>query len=166
MLRMLTAEENDLLCRVGPGTPMGELMRRYWQPIAATAEISDEQPVKPVRILGEDLALYRDLRNRLGLIGLYCPHRLRPLTYGIPEEDGLRCPYTYWLFDAEGRCLDIPMEPDDSTLKYEIHTPAYPVQELGGLIWAYLGPAPAPLLPRWDLLVAGHAFKQIGQTVL
>jgi 5,5'-dehydrodivanillate O-demethylase len=163
---MLTAEENDLLCRVGPGTPMGELMRRYWQPIAATCEITDERPVKPVRILGEDLALFRDLRGRLGLIGLYCPHRLRPLTYGIPEEDGLRCPYTYWLFDAEGHCLDIPLEPEDSTLKYEVHTPAYPVQELGGLIWAYLGPAPAPLLPHWDLLVAEHAFRQIGQTIL
>lgn len=163
---MLTAEENDLLCRVGKGTPMGELMRRYWQPIAAVSELTEERPVRPVRILGEDLALYRDLQNRLGLIGLYCPHRLRPLTYAIPEEEGLRCPYTYWLFDAEGRCIDIPMEPDDSTLKYEVRTPAYPVQELGGLIWAYLGPAPAPLLPLWDLLVAENAFRQIGHTIL
>ena len=163
---MLTAEENELLTRVGPGTPMGELMRRYWQPIAATSELDDERPVKPVRVLGEDLALYRDLQNRLGLISLYCPHRLRPLTYGIPEEEGLRCPYTGWLFDGEGRCLDIPFEPEDSTLKFEVRTTAYPAQELGGLIWAYLGPAPAPLLPRWDLLVWDNAFRQIGQTVL
>lgn len=163
---MLTAEENELLTRVGPGTPMGDLMRRYWQPIAATSELDDEHPVKPVRILGEDLALYRDLQNRLGLISLYCPHRLRPLSYGIPEEDGLRCPYTGWLFDAEGRCLDIPFEPEDSTLKFEVRTTAYPAQELGGLIWAYLGPAPAPLLPRWDLLVWDNVFRQIGHTVL
>lgn len=163
---MLTAEENDLLCRVGPGTPMGDLMRRYWQPIAGTSELTEEQPVKPVRILGEDLALFRDLSGRLGLITLYCPHRLRPLTYGIPEEEGLRCPYTGWLFDVDGRCLDIPFEPDDSTLKYEVRATAYPVQELGGLVWAYLGPQPAPLLPPWDLLVAENVFRQIGHSVL
>jgi 5,5'-dehydrodivanillate O-demethylase oxygenase subunit len=163
---MLTTEENDLLCRVGPGTPMGELMRRYWQPIAATSELTDERPVKPVRILGEDLALFRDLSDRLGLISLYCPHRLRPLTYGIPEEEGLRCPYTGWLFDVDGRCLDIPFEPEDSVLKYEVRTPAYPAQELGGLIWAYLGPQPAPLLPPWDLLVADNVFRQIGHALL
>jgi 5,5'-dehydrodivanillate O-demethylase len=163
---LLTSEENELLCRVGRGTPMGELMRRYWQPVAATSELSDEQPVKALRILGEDLALYHDLQDRLGLIGLYCPHRLRPLTYGIPEEEGLRCPYTGWLFDAEGRCLDIPFEPEDSTLKYEVRATAYPAQELGGLIWAYLGPLPAPLLPRWDVLVWDNVFRQIGHTVL
>jgi 5,5'-dehydrodivanillate O-demethylase len=163
---MLTAEENELLCRVGPGTPMGELMRRYWQPIAAASELTDEAPVKPVRILGEDLALFRDLSGRLGLITFYCPHRLRPLTYGIPEEEGLRCPYTGWLFDIDGRCLDIPFEAEDSTLKYEVRATAYPAQELGGLIWAYLGPGPAPLLPPWDLLVAPNAFRQIGHTVL
>ncbi|HTE86986.1 MAG TPA: Rieske 2Fe-2S domain-containing protein, partial [Dehalococcoidia bacterium] len=163
---MLTAEENDLLCRVGPGSPMGDLMRRYWQPIAAASELTDEQPVKPVRILGEDLALFRDLSDRLGLISLYCPHRLRPLTFGIPEEEGLRCPYTGWLFDVDGRCLDIPFEPEDSTLKYEVRATAYPAQELGGLVWAYLGPEPAPLLPPWDLLVAKNVFRQIGHAVL
>ncbi len=163
---MLTAEENDLLCRVGPGTPMGDLMRRYWQPIAAVSELTDEQPVKPVRILGEDLALFRDLSDRLGLITLYCPHRLRPLTFGIPEEEGLRCPYTGWLFDVDGRCLEIPFEPEDSTLKYEVRATAYPAQDLGGLIWAYLGPEPAPLLPPWDLLVAENVFRQIGHAVL
>jgi 5,5'-dehydrodivanillate O-demethylase len=163
---MLTAEENDLLCRVGPGTPMGDLMRRYWQPIAAAGELTEEQPVKPVRILGEDLALFRDLSDRLGLVSLYCPHRLRPLTYGIPEEEGLRCPYTGWLFDVDGRCLDIPFEPEDSTLKYEVRTAAYPAQELGGLVWAYLGPQPAPLLPPWDLLVADNVFRQIGHALL
>jgi 5,5'-dehydrodivanillate O-demethylase oxygenase subunit len=163
---MLTTEENDLLCRVGAGTPMGELMRRYWQPIAATSELTDEQPVKAVRILGEDLALFRDLSDRLGLISLYCPHRLRPLTYGIPEEEGLRCPYTGWLFDIDGRCLDIPFEPEDSTLKYEVRAPAYLAQEMGGLVWAYLGPQPAPLLPPWDLLVAGNVFRQIGHALL
>ena len=148
---MLTVEDNELLTRVGPGTPGGELMRRYWHPVAATQRL-DEEWVLPVRILSEDLTLFRDRRGNTGLIGQRCPHRMMELQFGIPEEEGLRCGYHGWMFDTNGVCVETPLEPPDSTFKDKISVTAYPVQELGGLIWAYLGPEPAPLLPRWDLL--------------
>src|SRR5579862_1332543 len=162
---MLPQSENEYLARVGPGTPCGELLRRYWHPVAADAELA-KNPVRPVRILGESLTLYRDRRGKLGLIAERCPHRAVALVFGIPEPEGLRCPYHGWLFDADGRCLEQPLEPPDSTFKDRIHITAYPVQELGGLIWAYLGPPPVPLLPRWDLLVREGAFRQILVTEL
>ena len=162
---MLTAEENELLFKVDPDTPMGELMRRYWQPVAAVAHLA-EHPVVRLRILGEDLVLYRDLQSRLGLLSAWCPHRGMPMAAGIPEEEGLRCGFTGWLFDAAGRCLETPLEPEDSTVRFDVQMKAYPVQDLGGLIWAYLGPEPRPLLPRWDLLVLDNAFRQIGGTAL
>lgn len=162
---MLTAEENERLCRVGPGTPMGELMRRYWHPIAPTAALR-ENPVRPVRILGEDLVLYQDRTGGLGLIGPRCAHRATGMQFGIPEAEGLRCPYHGWLYDGAGRCLETPLEPADSTFKDRVTIPAYPVQELGGLIFAYLGPPPAPRLPRWDLFVWPNAVRQIGVCVL
>jgi 5,5'-dehydrodivanillate O-demethylase len=157
---MLTKEENERLTRVGPGTPCGELMRRYWHPIAPAAQL-DENPVRKVRILCEDLILYRDRQGRLGLIGDRCAHRAMDLRFGIPEEEGLRCAYHGWRFDAEGRCVEQPLEPPDSTFKDRIRIKAYPVQELGGLVWAYLGPAPAPLLPEDDLFVREDGFRQI-----
>ncbi|MDE2837448.1 MAG: Rieske 2Fe-2S domain-containing protein [Chloroflexota bacterium] len=157
---MLTAQDNELLTRVGPGTPGGELMRRYWHPIAAVQQL-DQNPVRKVKILGEELALYRDRSGTLGLLGLRCPHRLMSLQYGIPEERGLRCAYHGWLFDEEGRCIETPLEPPDSTFKEKVQTLHYPVQEMGGLVWAYLGPAPVPLLPRWDLFVRPGGFRQI-----
>jgi 5,5'-dehydrodivanillate O-demethylase len=157
---MLTQEENAHLTQVGPGTPGGELMRRYWHPILASATL-DEDPVQAVRILGEDLVLFRDGSGRLGLVARRCPHRMMDLSFGIPEPEGLRCPYHGWLYDTAGACLEMPLEPPDSTFKAKITTTAYPVQELGGLIWAYLGPEPAPLLPRWDLFVKEGGFRQI-----
>ena len=157
---MLSAQENELLTRVGPGTPCGELMRRYWHPIAPTTHL-DENPVRRVRLLGEDLTLYRDRQGRLGLLGRRCPHRSVDLQFGIPENDGLRCPYHGWMFDGSGQCIEQPLEPPDSTFKDRIRVAGYPVEELGGLIWAYLGPHPAPLLPRWDLLVRPDGFRQI-----
>jgi 5,5'-dehydrodivanillate O-demethylase len=162
---MLTQEENELLTRVGPGTPCGELMRWYWHPIAATVHL-DENPVRKVRLLCEDLTLYRDRSGTLGLIGQRCPHRSVDLVFGIPEQTGLRCPYHGWLFDESGRCLEQPLEPADSSYKDRVSIKSYRVQELGGLIWAYLGKEPAPLLPRWDLLVEEHCFRQILGTVL
>lgn len=101
---MLTAKENERLTRVGPGTPMGTLLRRYWQPIAATAELADT-PVKHVKLLGESLVLYRDRQGRLGLIGDTCPHRRASMLYGIPEHEGLRCPYHGWMFGGTGQCI-------------------------------------------------------------
>jgi 5,5'-dehydrodivanillate O-demethylase len=162
---MLSVEENEALCRVGPGTPMGELMRWYWHPISPAADLL-KNPVKKVRILGEDLVLYRDQQGRLGLIGDRCAHRSMGMQFGIPEEEGLRCPYHGWLYDGTGQCLETPLEPPDSTFKSRVKIKGYPVEELGGLIFAYLGPAPAPLLPRWDLFVWPNAVRQIGVCVL
>ena len=106
---MLSVKENEALTQVGPGTPMGELMRRYWHPVAVTVELADK-PTKEVRILGEDLVLYKDLSGNLGLIDRYCSHRRVNLSYGIPEENGLRCMYHGWLFDAQGHCIEQPFE--------------------------------------------------------
>jgi 5,5'-dehydrodivanillate O-demethylase len=157
---MLTQEENLLLSQVGAGTPGGELLRRYWHPIAASVELTSD-PVQPVRVLGEDLVLFRDRQQRLGLIGKRCPHRLMDLRSGIPEEEGLRCPYHGWLYDTAGACVEMPLEPPGTAFKEKIRTTSYPVEELGGLVWAYLGPEPAPLLPRWDLFARPDGFRQI-----
>jgi 5,5'-dehydrodivanillate O-demethylase len=152
---MISNETNDRLTRVGPDTPMGKLLRHYWQPIGTAVELAQE-PVRKVRLLGENLTLYRSERGEYGLIGERCPHRCLSMEYGIPDQRGLRCAYHGWLFDATGRCLEQPFE--DRTIaenrsKDRISIKAYPVEELGGLIFAYLGPAPVPLVPRWDILV-------------
>jgi 5,5'-dehydrodivanillate O-demethylase len=162
---MLSNEQNERLTKVGPGTPMGELMRRYWHPVAAAVEL-EENPTKAVRHLGESLVLYKDRSGLFGLIQESCPHRRVNLLYGIPEQHGLRCPYHGWLFDETGRCLEMPAEAPDSTFKDRVTATAYPVQELSGLIWAYLGPDPVPLLPRWDLLVLDNVMRDIGGQVL
>ena len=162
---MLSAEQNETLTKVGPGTPMGELLRRYWHPVAACSELV-ERPTKLIKILGESLVLYRDRKGRPGLVGDTCAHRRASLLYGIPEEDGLRCAYHGWKYDRTGRCTEMPAEPTGSTFKNRVTIPAYPVEELGGLIFAYLGPEPVPLLPRWDLLVRDDALRDIGVAVV
>ena len=162
---MLTAEKNELLTRVGPGTPMGSLLRRYWFPIAAAVEL-ERWPTKKVRLLGEDLVLFRDFSGRLGLLEEQCPHRRASLVYSIVDDEGVRCAYHGWKFDCEGRCLDMPPEPPETVLRERITTTAYRVQELGGLVWAYLGPEPAPVLPRYDLLVWDGALRDIGHALL
>src|SRR6266536_1092491 len=165
---MLSREENELLTKVGRGTPMGQLLRRYWYPIAASSELI-ERPTKAVRILGEDLVLYRDRQGRPGLIGPQCAHRRMSLLLGIPENDGLRCPYHGWLYASDGKCLEQPYEhaeDPNSTFKDRVRLTAYPAQELGGLVFAYLGPEPAPLLPRWDLLVRDGVLRDIGAAVI
>ena len=158
---MLTAEQNDRLTQVGPGTPMGELMRRYWIPIRPCAQLLDEK-VMAVRILGEDLVLFRAKNGNLGLVGQICPHRNAQLKYGFPGEDGIRCCYHGWMFDGTGQCIDTPMEVPGGAFKDNIKITGYPVQELGGLVWAYMGPEPTPLLPPWSLLVFPNALRQIG----
>jgi len=162
---MLTPQENEELTRVGPGTPMGVLMRRYWHPVATCHELK-ENPVKAVQLLGESLTLFRDREGRLGLISQRCAHRSVNLKYGIPEKEGLRCPYHGWMYDTTGQCIDQPAETAETTFKARVRLQAYPVQELGGLIWTYLGPKPEPLLPRWDLFVMDNVFRQIGTTVI
>ena len=161
---MITPAMNDRLTQVGPGTPCGELMRRYWIPIAPYAQLL-ENPVRKVRILGEDLTLYRDRSSGLGLIGDRCLHRRVDLQFGIPDERGLRCPYHGWLFGATGRCLERPLEAHpERELQQQLK--GYPVQELGGMVFAYMGPLPAPALPRWDLYVAPNSIRQIAINVL
>ena len=150
---MLTREENELLTRVSRGTPCGELLRRYWHPVAAIGELTEEKPIKAVKALGEELVVYRDKQGKHGLVGEHCPHRLASLAYGGVDHEGIRCPYHGWKYDSSGRCLEQPAEPAGSTFKDRIKHVAFPVQTLGGLIFAYLGPEPKPLLPRWDVLV-------------
>jgi len=162
---MLTPEQQDTLTRVGPGTPMGALLRRYWLPVAAACEL-DERPSKAVRLLGEDLVLFRDGGGRLGLLQRHCPHRGASLAYGSVEADGLRCPYHGWKFAPGGQCLEAPAEPAESRLAERVRAGAYAARELGGLVFAYLGPEPAPLLPRFDLLVWDDCLRDIGQALL
>jgi 5,5'-dehydrodivanillate O-demethylase len=140
---------------------MGNLLRRYWHPVASMMEL-DHEPVLAVTVLGENLALYRSESGGLGLVAQRCPHRGASLAYGIPEDDGLRCAYHGWKFDAYGQCLEQPAEPADSTFCQRIRIPAYSVQEMGGLVWAYLGPEPVPLLPRYDLFVREDLNREIG----
>jgi 5,5'-dehydrodivanillate O-demethylase len=144
---------------------MGRLLRRYWQPIAAATQL-DENPVKRVGLLGESLVLYRDRRGNLGLLSDTCAHRRVNLVFGIADEEGLRCPYHGWLYDSTGQCLEMPAEAEDSTFPSRVRVASYPVQELGGLIFAYLGPEPAPLLPRWDLFVEQGVLRDIGLQVV
>jgi 5,5'-dehydrodivanillate O-demethylase len=158
---MLTLEQNETLTRIGPGTPAGDLLRRYWQPVAAAAELTDEKPIKAVRVLGENLALYRTTAGGFGLVAEQCPHRRASLAYGGVDDDGIRCPYHGWKFNAEGRCLETPAEPKDSTLKDAVNQPAYPVERLGGMLFAYMGPLPAPALPRWDVLAWEHGERWV-----
>jgi 5,5'-dehydrodivanillate O-demethylase len=164
---MLSKEENQRLTAVGPETPIGGLLRRYWHPIAASSELRENE-TKFVRLLGEDLVLFKDKRGQLGLIGAYCPHRGVNLAYGMAEEDGLRCPYHGWKYDRSGRCTEQPFEETvrpGSAFKDRINLPAYATEELGGLVFAYLGPKPEPLLPRWDLLVEENVWREIGHAV-
>ena len=149
---MLTRDENEMLTRVGRGTPGGEFLRRYWHAVAAAGELTDEKPIKPVKLLGEELVVYRDKQGRYGLVGEHCPHRSASLAFGRVDEEGIRCPYHGWKFDALGKCLEQPAEPAERSYKDKIKHIAYPVENLGGLLWGYLGPEPKPLLPRWDVL--------------
>ncbi len=159
---MTTSDENLLLTATGPGTPGGDLMRCYWQPIALASEIPSDGAPLPMRLFGEDLVLFRDDKGRLGLLGLLCSHRCADLSYGRVEDGGLRCLYHGWLFDVEGRCLEQPAEPPESRYKDEIRHPAYKVVERAGMLFAYMGKGVPPLLPDYEFLSAdpAHLFLQ------
>lgn len=160
---MLSESENQRFTQIGPGTPMGDLLRRYWQPIAATAEL-DEVPVKPVKLLGEELTLYKDLSGRYGLVDRYCMHRRADLSYGFVDENGLRCNYHGWQYNEAGRCVAQPFEDKtnpEARFKDKITIKAYQVKPLAGLIWAYLGPEPVPVLPNWEPFTWDKGFVQI-----
>jgi len=160
---MLSDEQNRTLTQVGAGTPMGELLRRYWMPIAAVAEL-DDKATKPVRLLGEDLVLYRDQAGTYGLLDRHCPHRRADLSYGWVEGCGLRCHYHGWVWDHTGKCLQQPFEEvanPEARFKDRLRIKAYPVEVKAGLLWAYLGPPPVPLVPTWEPFTWRNGFVQI-----
>jgi hypothetical protein len=155
---MLSSEENVLLTRTGPGTPCGELMRRCWQPAALVEELPDDRPVRALRLLGEDLVLFRDEHGRYGLIDRRCPHRGTDLGFGRLEDGGLRCPLHGWLMDRDGNCLEQPAEPPGSTFHKKVRTTAYPCAERNGIVFAYLGPGEPPALPEYDCFAAPERY--------
>jgi phthalate 4,5-dioxygenase len=163
---MLSKEENRLLTLTGRDTPGGALMRCYWHPIALADELPPGGAPIPIRILGEELVLFRDDRGRLGLLGLYCSHRCADLSYGRIEDGGLRCLYHGWLFDINGRCLEQPAEPPESRDKDEIRHLAYPIIERAGLLFAYMGKGEPPLLPSYEFLTAAPEHRYLQKTYL
>ncbi len=151
---MTTREQNERMVRVGPGTPAGGLLRSYWQPVALADELEAPRPVKAVRLMGEDLVLFRDERGRVGLVERHCAHRRADLAYGRLEGGGLRCSFHGWLYDVDGRCLETPAEPEGSRLCEHIRLRACPVQERSGIVFAYLGAGEPPAFPHFDCFVA------------
>jgi phthalate 4,5-dioxygenase len=149
---MLTREENELLTRTGPGTPMGEMMRRYWIPALLSEEVPepDGEPVQ-LQLLGERLVAFRDTAGRVGLLAEHCPHRGASLAYGRNEECGLRCIYHGWKLDVDGNVLETPPEPETSTFRHRLQHTAYPTRELADVIWTYMGPpGTEPRFPEWE----------------
>src|SRR2546423_11041205 len=149
---MLSKEDNELLCRVGPGTPMGNLMRQYWVPAARSDELpAPNGPPLRVRLLGESLIAFRVTSGKVGLIANSCPHRGASLFYGRNEAEGLRCVYHGWKFDVTGACVDMPSEPPESNFKHKVRARAYECRERNGVIWTYMGSQlPAPGLPEFE----------------
>jgi phthalate 4,5-dioxygenase len=147
---MLTKEDNEILTRVGPGTPMGNLLRRYWMPAVLSTEVpSPDSPPVRVRLMSEDLVAFRDTNGSVGLFAVNCPHRGASLFFGRNEETGLRCVYHGWKFDVTGACVDMPSEPAESNFKGKVRAKAYPTHESGGVVWTYMGP-PEKMLPFRD----------------
>src|SRR5215217_4133420 len=157
---MLSQADNELLARVGPGTPMGALFRRFWLPIMLQRELPgpDCDPIR-VRLLGEDLVAFRDSTGQVGFLAENCPHRGASLFFGRNEESGLRCVYHGWKFDTTGNCLDMPNEPAESDFKHKVKATAYPAVERGGVIWIYMGPPELkPGMPQfeWTMVPDSH----------
>ncbi|MFV2009938.1 MULTISPECIES: Rieske 2Fe-2S domain-containing protein [unclassified Micromonospora] len=151
---MLRREENERITRSGPGTPLGRLMRAYWQPAALVSEMDPQRPVKPVRLLGEDLVLFKQADGGWALVGRFCAHRGVDLAYGRHEDGGLRCLYHGWLYGPDGRCLEQPAEPPHSTFASKVRIPSYPCVERNGIIFAYLGEGDPPPMPHYDCFQA------------
>jgi len=164
---MLAREDNELLTRVGPSTPMGDALRRYWIPALLAWELPepDGPPVR-VKLLGEELVAFRDSLGRVGLLDEYCPHRRASLFFGRNEECGLRCVYHGWKFDADGQCMDMLNEPEDLQFKHKIRATSYPTTELGGVVWAYMGPAELrPPLPRFAWAEAPATHRNVSKVI-
>src|SRR5579864_6180721 len=151
---MLSKEDNDLLCRVGAGAPMGELLRQYWLPFLFDWEVEADGAPHRMRLLGEDLIIFRDTQGRVGLLSDHCSHRGASLFFGRNEDCGLRCVYHGWKYDVTGQCVDMPNEPTESNFKDKIRQTAYRCVERGGVIWTYMGSRKfPPVLPdlEWNL---------------
>lgn len=156
---MLSHEDNALFTRFGPGTPMGDLLRRYWNPVGCS-ELVTSKPQR-IAILGEELVLYRGASGKAVAMQLRCAHRSLALDHGRIEGDCIRCPYHGWLYDETGRCLEQPAEPEGSGFKDKVKLKSYPTQEVSGLVFAYMGPEPAPVLPLYDVLLAEDGVKGV-----
>jgi phthalate 4,5-dioxygenase len=160
---MLKHEDNERLVRVGPGTPMGSLLRRYWQPTLLAWELKecDGAPLR-VRILGEDLIAFRATDGRIGLVDAFCPHRRAPLFYGRNEEHGLRCVYHGWKFNVDGQCVDLPCVPENARIRGNVRIKSYPVIEKAGIIWSYMGPpARKPAPPDFEWMRAPETHRNV-----
>jgi phthalate 4,5-dioxygenase oxygenase subunit len=162
----MKAEDNERLVRVGPGTPMGELMRRYWQPVLLSWELGgpDSAPVR-ARILGEDLVVFRTTDGSIGVVDAFCPHRRAPMFYGRNEENGIRCVYHGWKFDRSGQCVDLPNAPEGDKIRCNVRIAAYPAHDIGGAIWVYMGPPEKePPLPDYEWVRTPASHKHISKT--
>jgi len=164
---MLSREENELVTRVGAGTPMGNTLRRYWLPALLSREIPEpDGPPARVRLLGEDLVAFRDSEGRIGLLDELCPHRRASLYFGRNEECGLRCVYHGWKFDVAGACVDMMNEPEENDFKHKVRMTAYPTCEMGGVIWAYLGPAEKmPPLPKFAWTQSPESHRHVTKVI-
>ena len=164
---MLKPDQNELLTRVGAGTPMGEFFRQFWFPLIPTSDMpgAGERPLR-LKLLGESLVAFRDTDGVVGLLSEYCPHRGAPLSYGRNEEGGLRCVYHGWKFSVDGRCIDMPNEPTGATFKNKIRQTSYPCREVNGVVWAYMGPRSVPPpLPEYGLATMPISHKYIQLSV-
>ena len=164
---MLTLEENELLCRVGKGTPMGEFLRRFWLPVLLAEElpVNDCPPIR-ITLLGERLVAFRDTNGAVGLLDNHCPHRRASLFFGRNEECGLRCVYHGWKFDVDGVCVDMPSEPAESNFKDKVTITAYPTQEQAGLVWTYMGPAALlPQMPQMEWMMVPDSHRVLTKSL-
>ena len=157
---MLSAADNELLTRTGPGTPMGDLLRRYWIPVVGSSDLTPGGRVKRVQLLGERLIVHRTPSGRVGLVAEFCPHRAASLYFARNEEGGIRCVYHGWKFALDGQCVEMPSEPPESSFAAKVCHVAYPCEERGGVVWAFMGPGRPPALPalEWTMLPADHVF--------
>jgi phthalate 4,5-dioxygenase len=162
---MTSQAENELLTRTGPGTPMGEVMRRYWMPTLLSWEVEVDGPPVEVKLLGERLVAFRDTQGRVGLLGETCPHRCASLWLGRNEESGLRCVFHGWKFDVDGNCMEMPNELPENQFKERVHAKAYPTVEMGGMIWAYMGPREKmPPPPMFEFTQVPETHRQVNKT--
>jgi phenylpropionate dioxygenase-like ring-hydroxylating dioxygenase large terminal subunit len=163
---MTTREQNELITRTGPGTPGGEMMRRYWLPVGIGADLTADSGPMPVRLLSENLVLFRDESGKVGLLQRNCPHRRTDLSFGRIEDGGLRCLYHGWLWDVKGNCLEQPAEPPESTYKDKVKALSYPCVEHGGLIFTYMGKGEPPVFPMFSCYDAPARQRWVMRSIL